>query len=248
MTVSFDFSKRVAVVTGASSGIGKSIAETLLRYGCIVFGIGRDAKRLKPLESIFPNYRSIPLDISVPISGEKLAKIIQKETKHLDFIVNCAGTFYQSSIIKTKYEDFDRMYRTNVLGILITTKECLRLLRLGDKPAIVNIGSVLATVGACNTVAYSASKGAVVSLTKAMAQELAPLGIRVNCISPGHVETPMIENLIRKAGNRKKLSQKYPLGRIGMPKDVVDMALFLLSDSAGWITGQNIIISGGREW
>jgi NAD(P)-dependent dehydrogenase (short-subunit alcohol dehydrogenase family) len=169
----------------------------------------------------------------------------------LDTLFNCAGLAVQGAFLDADEADYERCFAVNVKGTVLCSRAAVPHLSAGGAGAIVNVASVAGLVGVRNTAAYTASKGAVVSLTRSMAVDLAPLGIRVNAICPGTVFTPMMEPLLlargkgdREAGLAETVA-KYPLGRLGRPEEIAHVALFLGSDDASFVTGSIIAADGG---
>jgi NAD(P)-dependent dehydrogenase (short-subunit alcohol dehydrogenase family) len=167
----------------------------------------------------------------------------------LHLIVNNAAYWMAGTIEETSVEDWDRMMETNLKGVFLLVKQALPALRKAGGAAIINIGSVLGLVGMKRRVAYATSKGGLVLLTKALALDHAADRIRVNCICPSLVDTPMGQESLERAGDaaaeRARRLAAIPLGRAGTPEDVARLALFLASDDSSWITGAAIALDGG---
>jgi NAD(P)-dependent dehydrogenase (short-subunit alcohol dehydrogenase family) len=223
------FSGKQVVVTGAASGLGLAIAEAAQAEGAIVTAIDRVA-------SPFENCRVCD------IADEDQVRRALSNLPRLDAVVNSAGIARRAKVDETEMADFDAVMAVNVRGAFLVSKYALPQLRERGG-AILHLSSGVATTGTRNRAAYTASKGAILSLTLNMALDYAADKVRVNCLCPGFVETPLLASM--PAGRRAKLAALHPLGRMGEVADVTPMALFLISDQASWITGQAIAVDGG---
>lgn len=232
--------KKVAVVTGAASGIGQSTALVLAENGYIVYAGGRSEKRLgKTLEMAKGcDVRPLIFDARDPASAESAISRIDR----IDCLVNGAGMSMKNKAIdEIEQADWDMIMETNARGYFFVTKFALRKMKRGA--SIVNISSGAAkTGGEFVSVPYSASKGAINSLTVSMARLLAVRGIRVNAVSPGFIDTDMLK---LNGMSEEYYKEVIPLGILGKPIDIANMTLYLLSDKADFITGQIIEVNGG---
>ncbi|HKY19325.1 MAG TPA: SDR family NAD(P)-dependent oxidoreductase [Rhizomicrobium sp.] len=223
------FSGKHVVVTGAASGLGLAIAQAAEAEGAKITAIDR-------VTAPFDNSRICD------ISDEEQVTRALSGLPRIDAVVNSAGIARRAKVDETPMSDFDAVMAVNVRGAFLVSKHALPHLRAFGG-AILHLSSGMATTGTRNRAAYSASKGAVVSLTRNMALDYAADKIRVNCICPGFVNSPLLANLPPE--RRAKLAALHPLGRMGEPGDIAPMALFLISDQASWITGQAIAVDGG---
>lgn len=244
---------KVAIVTGAGTGIGRACAELFVRKGAAVVLAGR---RQQPLEAVV---RSIaggggqafaqPCDVTREAEVKALVGRTVKEYDGLHVVVNNAAYWMAGTAEETGEADWDRMMDTNLKGVFLLSKHVLPELRRAGGGSIVNIGSVLGLVGMKRRVAYATSKGGLVLLTKAMALDHAGEGIRVNCICPSLVDTPMGRESLERAGDPAaelaRRTAQIPLGRMGTPEDVARLALFLASEDSSWITGAAFPLDGG---
>lgn len=246
-------SRKVVVVTGASSGIGRATAKAFLDEGSIVIGIGRDEKALN---GIFREngdagsvYQPMLADLSEPTQIERVVNQISDNHGRVDCLVNSAGMLRGGDIKTTTVEDWDKTMNINLRSIFILTQKLLPFL-IESKGNIVNVSSVAGARAFAGVLAYCVSKAALDQFTRCLALELAAVGVRVNSVNPGVV----ITNLHKRGGmsdedydafieNSKKT---HPLGRPGLPEEVADLIVYLASDRAGWITGANFSIDGGR--
>jgi meso-butanediol dehydrogenase/(S,S)-butanediol dehydrogenase/diacetyl reductase len=231
---------KVVVVTGCASGIGQAIAAALAAEGAIVEGVDRQAC---PASRV--------ADISDAHDVERVVGNIYRRQGHLDALVNCAGIWAPGTVATTDEEVWERVFAVNVRGIFLMSKAVIPCMEGGSGGSIVNIASNYGLVGGRNAAAYTASKGAVVALTRAMALDHAEAGIRVNCICPGTVDTPLIRRPMSemppdeaRALTESRLA-RHPLGRIGTPGEVAPGAVYLISDGSSFVTGAVLAIDGG---
>jgi NAD(P)-dependent dehydrogenase (short-subunit alcohol dehydrogenase family) len=223
------FSGKYVVVTGAASGLGLAIAQAAKDEGATVIALDRVA-------APFDNARVCD------IADEGQIKQALSDFSRLDAVVNSAGIARRAKLDETSMADFDAVMAVNVRGAVLVSKYALPLMR-SHGGAILHLSSGVATTGTRNRAAYTASKGAILSLTRNMALDYAGDQVRVNCLCPGFVNTPLLASISPE--RRAKLTALHPLGRMGEPEDIAPMALFLISDQATWITGQAIAVDGG---
>ena len=239
-------SGKVAIITGGGSGIGKAIAMAFVREGAKVVIAGRDGKRLdRAAAEIGADCLAVSADVSSAGSVEKLVSATQDRFRRINVLVNNAAVLLPGTAESLSEEDFDQTFDINVRGLWLMSRAVLPRMRATGGGSIINIASVLSLVGARNRVAYSASKGAVMAMTKAMALDHAAENIRVNCIAPGIVETEMVARFSTDENARKQRVALHPMGRFGQPMEIANAALFLASDEAGWTTGSVVTIDGG---
>lgn len=240
---------KVAVVTGASKGIGASIALHLAKEGASVVVNYSSSKEgaLKVVSEIVKNGGkaiAIQANVANPKDIEKLLSETKKAFGKLDILINNAGIYEFAPIEEITAEHYHKTFDLNVLGVLLVIKESLKY--FGSSGSIVNISSIVSKYSVATTAVYSASKAAVDALTKALGQELGPRNIRVNCVNPGIIETEGTKTAgILDSDFRKNTESQTPLGRIGRPNEVASAVLFLASDDASWITGETLFITGG---
>ena len=235
-----------AIVTGGGSGIGKAIASAFAREGAQVVICGRDARKLElAAAEIGPQCLAVAADISHADDTNRLVEQAVQEFKRLDILVNNAGVLLAGTAESLTSEQWEQTFNTNVRAVWQLSRAVLPHMRKAGSGAIINVASVLSSLGARNRVAYAASKGAVLALSRAMALDHAEENIRINCICPGIVETEMVAafNLDEKA--RQQRISAHPMGRFGQPGDIAGLAVFLASDEASWITGAAFTADGG---
>lgn len=234
---------RNVVITGGTRGIGKAIAEAFAKCGDKVFVIYERSE--KQAEALSKELGVIPIrcDISKREDVIRAVSEIHRVAPSVDVLVNNAGISQIKLFSDITEEELYRMFGVNTFGAFFITQELLPDMIRKKAGKIINISSMWGEVGASCEVHYSASKSAVIGFTKALAKELAPSGITVNCITPGVIDTEM--NGCIDAETKKELIDEIPLMRMGKPREVANLTLFLASDSADYITGQVVGISGG---
>jgi 3-oxoacyl-[acyl-carrier protein] reductase len=243
---------KVAVVTGASKGIGASIAEHLAAEGASVVvnyatsKSGADAA----VERIHANGGkaiAVQADVSKFADIQRLFAKTKSAYGQLDILVNNAGVFEFAPLEGVTPEHFHKQFNLNVLGLLLTTQEAVKLMN-GNGGSIINISSIVGQMPVPNASVYSATKAAVDAITVALAAELGPKKIRVNSLNPGMVETEGVRTAGLDQGEfRRTVESQTPLGRIAQPQDIARAAVFFASADAGWVTGQTLIVSGGQR-
>jgi 3-oxoacyl-[acyl-carrier protein] reductase len=240
---------KVAVVTGASKGIGASIAENLAQEGAKV--VVNYASSKEGAEKVVNRIRSkggtaiaVQADVSKPAEITRLFQETKKAFQKLDILVNNAGIYEFATLDEITPEHFHKQFDLNVLGLLLATREAVKLMPEGG--SILNISSIVSEMPVSGAAVYSATKAAVDAISVSLSQELGPRGIRVNSLNPGMVETEGFRSAgLAESDFRKKTESETPLGRIGQPEDIARAAVFFASNDAGWVTGQTLILAGG---
>lgn len=243
---------KVAVITGASKGIGAEIARQLAAHGAVV--VVNYASSQAGADQVVADItdaggRAIAIQANVAKKAdiERLFGETKRLLGRLDILVNNAGIYEFAPLEHVTDELFHRQFNLNVLGVLLATQAATRLFD-SSGGSIINISSVVSTVGFPNASVYSGTKGAVDAITRSLARELGPRGIRVNAINPGMVETEGTQSAgITNSELRKQAEAQTPLGRIGKPQDIAGAAVFLASSDSSWITGETFVISGGNR-
>jgi 3-oxoacyl-[acyl-carrier protein] reductase len=241
---------KVAIVTGASKGIGASIAKDLAAEGAAVivnYASSKEGADRVVSEIIKKDGKAVAIqgDVSKESDVKRLFSEAQKAFGKLDILVNNAGIFKFASLEESAEEEFHRQFNTNVLGTLLSAREALKYF---DKKGgnIINISSVVSDNPMPGTAIYAATKGAIDTLTVGLSRELASRNIRVNVIAPGGVNTEGAQALgMIGSEMEKQIVGLTPLGRMGQPRDISQIAVFLASDESGWLTGEKIMASGG---
>jgi 3-oxoacyl-[acyl-carrier protein] reductase len=241
---------KVAVVTGASKGIGAAIAKQLAADGARVvvnYATSRNGAEKVVEEITKTGGKAIAVGGSVANQND-IDQLFAETTKafgKVDILVNNAGVYAFAPLEQVTADDYKRQYDTNVLGLLLTTKGALPYFP-PEGGSVVNISSIVSTLAPAAASVYSSTKGAVDTITKSLAKELGPRKIRVNAINPGYVVTEGTESAgIVGSDFEKQAVAQTPLGRAGQPDDIAPPVAFLASDDARWITGETIYVSGG---
>ena len=244
----FSLKNKIAIVTGASQGIGKIIAFELAKSGAHVACISRNKKAIESIvEEITINggqASSFPCDISDSDTLSEIITEIIKENSRIDILVNNAGITKDSLLMRMSIEQWDDVINTNLKGAFHCTKAVVRYMMKNKFGRIINITSIVGLTGNAGQANYAASKAGLIGMTKSIAKEVASRGITANCIAPGWIETSMTDKLSGEVKN--EFLSHIPVGRIGSPDDIANAVIFLASDEAGYITGQTITVDGGR--
>lgn len=241
----FRLDGRYALVTGGASGIGKATCRELAAAGASVCIADLDLPRAEQAALEIPNARAMQVDVTDPAS---VANLIGSFTR-LDVLVNNAGIGLVGDLSHTEPEDFSRILEVNVKSVYLVTRAALPLL-LECHGSIVNMGSVAGLIGVKQRLAYCASKGAVIAMTRQIAVDY-PKQLRVNCICPGTVDTPFVENYLEKYHAHEKekvraeLNARQPIGRLGRPEEIASMVRYLCSKEAEFVNGAILPIDGG---
>lgn len=234
---------KVAFVTGGLGGIGRAICTRFVREGATVF-----AADLYESEGV-PGTRFISLDVSSEDGARQAMAAVQELAGKLDILVNAAGIEIEKTIEETSLADWNRIFAVNVTGTFLVSKFALPLLRKSGAASIINFGSYDGFIADPGLAAYCATKGAVHALTRAMACDHGPEGIRVNAICPGYIDTPMLRSFFRDHGDIESLEAAvrdvHPVRRYGTPDDVANLVNWLSSDEAKYASGQLWVLDGG---
>lgn len=239
---------KVAVVTGASKGIGAGIAIQLGKEGANVvvnYATSKEGAERVVSEILKHGGKAIAVQANIanPKDVQKLFSETSKAFGRVDILVNNAGIYEFFPIEEISSEHFHKIFDLNVLGLIISIQEAVKYMGPSGG-SIINISSVASTVAPPSSTVYSASKGAVDTITRSLGKELAPKNIRVNAVNPGVVETEGTQDIITSE-RWKNVINETPLGRIGQPEDIAPAVVFLASDDSSWMTGETIYISGG---
>lgn len=244
----FRLDDKVAVVTGGTSGIGAETARWLARAGARVVIAGRRADRGEAVAAeLGPRGSYTRADVTREDNVAGLVEEVVRRWERVDVLVTAAGTINRIPVPDLSVEQWARVLEVNLTGVFLTCKHVLRIMRRQRAGAIINIASYLGFRGGMSTPAYNASKAGVIALTKSMAVQHGPEGIRVNAICPGFIPTDLNRDRWEgvPAGQLQQLAAGYPMGRLGTPADVAAAVVFLASDEASWITGACLPVEGG---
>jgi NAD(P)-dependent dehydrogenase (short-subunit alcohol dehydrogenase family) len=242
--------KKIALITGAGSGIGRAIALAFAREGAKVALVGR---RAELVQSVAKEAAGSPLALSGDVSKQAdIDRILAQTSTHfggLNVLVNNAGILHIGDSEQITEAQWDETFNVNVRGLWLLSRSALPYMRKAGGGSIVNVASVLGINGARKRAAYASSKGAVVLLTKCMAIDHGPDNIRVNAICPSFIETDLTAEVIRKAPDpgavRSERISVHPIGRLGQPEDIAGLAVYLASDESSWVTGAALPVDGG---
>jgi NAD(P)-dependent dehydrogenase (short-subunit alcohol dehydrogenase family) len=247
MPVTLDLSGRVAIVTGASSGIGVATARALGAAGAGVVVVGRDAERLRRsadgVREAGARCHEVCADLTADGAPEQIAAAALDAFGRIDILVHSAGLFEPIPFAETPRESLDRQWELNVRAPFLLTQAALPHLRAGS--SVIFVSSIAGHVGFPSSAAYCATKGAVELLARALALELSPLGIRANVIAPGNIRTPMNEELRALPGYEERVSADTPAGRFGEPEEIAAAVVFFASDAASFVHGASLLVDGG---
>jgi len=243
------FANKVAIVTGASRGIGRAIAVGLSKEGADIVAVARktDGTRgiVSDVEALGGKVLPITADVSQSTDAQAIVRAAMERFGRIDILVNNAGIHLCAPFVEESEELWSELFRINVLGCTFITQAVVPHMIERHYGRIVNISSKAAVVGEPGHVAYSSLKGAVLSMTRALAVDLGQFGITVNAVAPGPVMTDMLLTAVPDEGQQQQLVAAAPLGRIGRVEDIAGAVLFLASDEADWCTGQILSIDGG---
>jgi 3-oxoacyl-[acyl-carrier protein] reductase len=241
---------KVAIVTGASKGIGAAIAKGLAAEGASVvvnYASSREGadRVVAEIAGAGGNAVAVKADVSKAADVQRLFEATKKAFGSLDVLVNNAGVYGFAPLEEVTEDEFHREFNINVLGVLLASREAMKYFG-PDGGSVINISSIASKSATPMAVVYSATKGAVDTITRVLAKELGPKKIRVNTINPGGVETEGVHALgIIGSDFEKQMVARTPLGRLGQPDDIASVAVFLASAASGWMTGETISVGGG---
>ena len=236
-----NFKEKVFIVTGASSGMGKSCSELLLENDAVVVGIDRNDSTIE-----HDRYSHCKADVLDEEQIQKCISEVDSQYGHIDGLVNAAGIFGNNKpFYELTSEEWNKVISVNTTGTFIVSKAAAPVMIREKQGKIVNISCIRSTIFKNNMADYAASKGAVASMTSAMALDLAPYNIQVNSVAPGFIYTGMTAASFDMPDVRAKSEALIPNGRLGMPKDIASVVMFLLSDMSDYVTGTMLFADGG---
>jgi gluconate 5-dehydrogenase/2-deoxy-D-gluconate 3-dehydrogenase len=245
----FDLTGKVALVTGGTKGIGFGMAMALGKYGASIVINGRNTldgeQAVKSLEEEGIQAQFFKADVTVKSDVNDLVQQIVSAFGKIDILVNNAGMNIRKSLVDVEEEDWDKVVGTNLKGLFLIGQAVARQMIKQKNGRMINISSILGSIGLPNQTSYAAAKGGVNQLTKVWAAELAPHGITVNGLGPAYIKTPMTEGLLSDPERLKNITESTLLGRVGTLEDLVGPVVFLASDTSSYITGQTIYVDGG---
>ncbi|GJM34955.1 MAG: oxidoreductase [Saprospiraceae bacterium] len=251
----FSLKNKTAVITGGGSGIGKAISETFAEMGATVHILDMNEEAATQTASDISLKHNAAYFYKCDVSKyEQVANVLKQVNavkNGIDILINNAGIGFVGNVENTAEEDLDRLYSVNIKGVFNCVKAVIPYFKEKNKGIIINMASIASTVGIADRFAYSMTKGAVLTMTYSIAKDYLANNIRCNCISPARIHTPFVDGFIAKnyPGKEKEmfenLSKTQPIGRMGAPQEVANLALYLCSDEASFITGTDFPIDGG---
>jgi NAD(P)-dependent dehydrogenase (short-subunit alcohol dehydrogenase family) len=247
---SFRLDGRVAVVTGASRGLGEHIAGALAEAGAHVAAIARDATALGSLADSMTAHglrmTAVPGDVSEIDRLENLVDRVENTVGPVDILVNNAGTNIQQDAVDVDEASWDSVLDLNLKSVFFLSQAVgRRMIDAGRSGRIINIASQIGEVGFYKRSAYAASKGGLVHMSKVMALEWAPAGIRVNCVGPTFIDSPLAHKMFEDRSIADEVMRRLPIGRLGHPSEVAAAVVYLASDGADLVTGHHLLVDGG---
>jgi len=237
--------KKVALVTGASRGIGKSIALTLAKSGIVVIGTATSEGGAAAISDYLKEFggRGIALNVNDKESIDAVVKNIAENEGDITILVNNAGITKDTLLLRMKEEDWDAVLDTNLKSVFLLVKATIRGMTKAQFGRIINIASVIGFMGNPGQLNYSAAKGGMIAMTKSLAKEFGSRNITANCVAPGFIQTDMTDKLSEEV--KTAYIKAIPLGRLGQPEDIANAVKYLASDEAGYVTGTTIHVNGG---
>jgi NAD(P)-dependent dehydrogenase (short-subunit alcohol dehydrogenase family) len=240
---------KIAIVTGGGSGLGLAITHKFVQQNIRTIITGRNEDKLNQAAKELG-------DLCIPLAFDmndlslipQKVKYIQETYDTIDVLVNNAGINLKKDLVDVTDEEFQNILQTNVLGVFAISREVAKIMLAQSHGSIINISSMASQYGIPKVIAYTASKSAIEGMTRAMAVELSPAGIRVNCIAPGFIATKMSATALNNDPERKdRVLKRTPMAKLGTPEDIANTAYFLASDASAFITGTVIPVDGGNS-
>lgn len=244
MSIHFDLTGQVALVTGASRGIGRAVAETLVSAGAIVIGTATSERGAAAIQDYLGDKgHGLVLNVTDAQSVTELFANIKEKAGEVNILVNNAGITRDNLLMRMKDDEWQDIVDTNLTSLFRTSKAVMRPMMKKRAGRIINIGSVVGTMGNAGQTNYSAAKAGLIGFTKSLAREVASRHITVNAIAPGFIQTDMTDELTE--AQQQAIMSQVPMERLGKPQEIADAVLFLASDSAAYITGETLHVNGG---
>ncbi|ACJ29763.1 MULTISPECIES: 3-oxoacyl-ACP reductase FabG [Shewanella] len=244
MSISFDLTGKVALVTGASRGIGRAVAETLVSAGAVVIGTATSERGAEAIQAYLgDNGHGLVLNVTDGDSVKALFATIKEKAGDVDILVNNAGITRDNLLMRMKDDEWQDIVDTNLTSLFRTSKAVMRPMMKKRHGRIINIGSVVGTMGNAGQTNYAAAKAGLIGFTKSLAREVASRQITVNAIAPGFIQTDMTDELTED--QQQAIMSQVPMERLGQAQEIANAVLFLASDSAAYITGETLHVNGG---
>ncbi|NBT38790.1 MAG: SDR family oxidoreductase [Proteobacteria bacterium] len=230
-------------ITGGTAGIGLSILESFYKLEADIFTIGTNVENLKTIQSNFPKIKTANFNLENHQKIEELVKEAKDKLGGLDIVINNAGITKDNLAIRMSDEEWNKVININLTAVFLICKYSIKAMMKQDAGSIINISSIVGHTGNFGQANYSSAKAGIVAMSKSLAKEYAKKNIRINCISPGFIDTKMTKNINEEF--KKKLIENIPMGKLGTGNDIANCALFLASDLSSYITGETIHVNGG---
>ena len=240
---------KTAIVTGGNSGLGYATAKKFCNNGYTTYIVGRNQeKTAKACEEFGELAKPIVFDLDQLDKIPEMISQIAESEGHIDVLVNNAGINMKKEFIEVTDEEFDKIIHTNMKSVFAISREVVKVMKNSGGGNIVNISSMAAQYGIPKVIAYTASKTAIEGMTRSMAVDLAQYGVRVNCVAPGFIKTPMTAEALNSDPERKnKVFSRTPMGKMGEPEDIADAVFFFASNEAKFVTGVTMCVDGGNS-
>jgi len=238
-----NFKEKKILVTGATGGIGKAIVKKFVSLDGKVLATGTNVEKLENLKKEFPNIKTLKFDISDHDKIEEFIENVSSQLEGLDILVNNAGKNIDNLSLRMKFEEWKKVIDINLSSTFLLSKNAIKKMLKNKYGRIVNITSIVGHTGNLGQSNYSASKAAILGMSKSLAIEYAKKNITVNCVSPGFIQSRMTDNIVESI--KTMLTSRIPMSRLGTGDDVANTVAFLASDSASYITGETIHVNGG---
>lgn len=230
-------------ITGGTAGIGLSILESLYKLEADIFTIGTNVENLMAIQSNFPKIKTSNFNLENHQKIKELVKEVKEKLGGLDVVINNAGITKDNLAIRMSDEEWNQVININLTAVFLICKYSIKVMMKQDAGSIINISSIVGHTGNFGQANYSSAKAGIVAMSKSLAKEYAKKNIRINCISPGFIDTKMTKNINEEF--KKKLIENIPMGKLGTGNDIANCALFLASDLSSYITGETIHVNGG---
>ena len=230
-------------ITGGTAGIGLCILESFYKLEADIFTIGTNVENLKTIEYNFPKIKTANFNLENHQKIEELVKEAKDKLGGLDIVINNAGITKDNLAIRMSDEEWNKVININLTAVFLICKYSIKAMMKQDAGSIINISSIVGHTGNFGQANYSSAKAGIVAMSKSLAKEYAKKNIRINCISPGFIDTKMTKSINEEF--KKKLIENIPMGKLGTGNDIANCALFLASDLSSYITGETIHVNGG---